>query len=87
MNYGHGKLSLEAFERRLEQALDAKQRSELSDLTNDLDLAVDASYIEKRSKSWVLNQRISTKMTLNTQSTSSAALREVAAGKLPEKHA
>lgn len=48
MNYGHGKLSLEAFERRLEQALDAKDHSFLTELSSDLDLTVDASYIEQK---------------------------------------
>jgi hypothetical protein len=48
MNYGHGKLSIEAFERRLDQALDAKDHQTLLSLTADLDLQVDAGYIEKK---------------------------------------
>src|SRR4029079_6383768 len=35
VNYGHGKLSLEAFERRLDEALDAKSADALVALTND----------------------------------------------------
>jgi hypothetical protein len=50
MNYGHGKLSLEAFERRLDQALDAKEHEALVALTQDLDLQVDAGYIEKKKE-------------------------------------
>ena len=33
VNYGHGKLSLEAFERRLDQALDAQTHDRLLALT------------------------------------------------------
>jgi len=47
-NYGHGKLSLEAFERRLEQALDAKEHSVLLDLTADLATTPDHEELEKR---------------------------------------
>lgn len=48
MNYGHGKLSLEAFERRLEQALDAKDHENISALTNDLELEADKEYLQKK---------------------------------------
>lgn len=48
MNYGHGKLSLEAFERRLDRALDAKSHDEILGLTADLDLIADKSYTEKK---------------------------------------
>ena len=44
MNYGHGKLSLEAFERRLDRALDAKSHDEILELTADLDLIADKTY-------------------------------------------
>ncbi|GAB1267934.1 hypothetical protein NBRC116493_11870 [Aurantivibrio infirmus] len=50
MNYGHGKLSLEAFERRLDQALDAKRHDDLSVLSNDLVLEVDSDYIAKKKE-------------------------------------
>jgi hypothetical protein len=48
MNYGHGHLSLEAFERRLDQALEAADHAALQALTADLDLDVDAGYIERK---------------------------------------
>jgi hypothetical protein len=48
MNYGHGVLSLEAFERRLEQAFDARSHEALMSLTADLDLEVDRAYTEKK---------------------------------------
>jgi hypothetical protein len=48
VNYGHGKLSLEAFERRLDQALDAKSADTLVALTSDLELKADKKYAEKK---------------------------------------
>jgi len=48
MNYGHGKLSLEAFERRLDQALDAKSHETLLELTKDLDLVADKQYTQQK---------------------------------------
>ena len=48
VNYGHGKLSLEAFERRLDQALDAKSADALVALTSDLDLRVDKQYAQQK---------------------------------------
>jgi hypothetical protein len=48
MNYGHGKLSLQAFERRLDQALDAKSHDALLSLTQDLDLVADKTYTEQK---------------------------------------
>src|SRR3970282_1371014 len=48
MNYGHGELSLEAFERRLDQALDAKSHDALLALTQDLDLVADKTYTEQK---------------------------------------
>lgn len=50
MNYGHGELSLEAFERRLDQALDATDHEVLQRLTADLDLEVDDGYIQKKKE-------------------------------------
>lgn len=51
MNYGHGRLSLEAFERRLDQALDAESHQTLEALTADLDLDIDERFIaEKRAE-------------------------------------
>jgi hypothetical protein len=48
VNYGHGKLSLEAFERRLDQALDAKSAEALVALTSDLELEVDPQYAQRK---------------------------------------
>ncbi len=48
MNYGHGKLSLEAFQRRLDDAFDAREQQQLIDLTQDLELTVDSGYVEKK---------------------------------------
>jgi hypothetical protein len=48
MNYGHGHLSLEAFQRRLDQAFEATSHDALVALTADLDLEVDASYVERK---------------------------------------
>ena len=48
VNYGHGKLSLEAFERRLDQALDAKSADQLVPLTADLELQADKLYAQQK---------------------------------------
>jgi DUF1707 SHOCT-like domain len=48
MNYGHGKLSREAFERRLDSALDAKSHAELLELVRDLDLKTDQQYASRK---------------------------------------
>jgi hypothetical protein len=48
MNYGHGKLSREAFERRLDDALDTKSHDQLLELTRDLDLKVDREYAAQK---------------------------------------
>ena len=48
MNYGHGKLSREAFERRLDEALDAKSHDRLVELTSDLDLKADRQYTAQK---------------------------------------
>ena len=48
VNYGHGKLSLGAFERRLDDALDAKSADALAALTDDLDLQVDKQYAQQK---------------------------------------
>src|SRR5262245_45946597 len=48
VNYGHGKLSLEAFERRLDQALDAKSADALLALTTDLPLKADKAYAKAK---------------------------------------
>ena len=48
MNYGHGELSLEAFERRLDEALDTKSHDRLLELTKDLDLSADRQYTAQK---------------------------------------
>jgi hypothetical protein len=48
MNYGHGHLSLEAFQRRLDQAFDATSHEQLTALTGDLQLHVDRGYVDKK---------------------------------------
>lgn len=48
MNYGHGRLSLDAFERRLDEALDAQSHEALAPLTADLDLEPDTDYIDRK---------------------------------------
>jgi hypothetical protein len=48
MNYGHGKLSREAFERRLDEALDTKSHDRLIELTKDLDLKTDREYTAQK---------------------------------------
>jgi hypothetical protein len=48
VNYGHGKLSLAAFERRLDEALDTQSHDRLIELTKDLDLRADKQYAEQK---------------------------------------
>ena len=50
MNYGHGQLSLEAFEQRLDEALAATDHDTLIELTADLDLNIDSAYIERKKR-------------------------------------
>lgn len=50
MNYSHGELSLEAFERRLDQAMDTSEHSVLVSLTADLELAVDQEFINNKEE-------------------------------------
>lgn len=48
LNYGHDKLSLDAFERRLEEALDTSEHARLEALVADLDLKSDPKYEAKK---------------------------------------
>jgi len=57
MNYGHGHLSLEAFERRLDAAFAATNHDALLELTADLDLDVDSGYIEEKKRELGLDRR------------------------------
>jgi len=50
-NYSHGVISVEAFERRLDKAMDAKDNSVLLTLVEDLTLNTDKQYkAEKQSQ-------------------------------------
>lgn len=44
MNYGHDEITLEAFESRLDRAMDTENRDELLELVADLDLKTDQRY-------------------------------------------
>ena len=55
MNYSHGKLSYQAFERRLDQAMDSKSNKELVALTTDLELKVDQAYAESKKQNTTPN--------------------------------
>jgi len=48
VNYGHEKLSLDAFERRLDQALASNDADELVELTADLELKADKQYADQK---------------------------------------
>jgi hypothetical protein len=54
LSYGHGVLSLEAFERRLDAAMDAKSHEALLALTNDLDEVVEPRYTQKKQVEFTL---------------------------------
>ena len=48
VNYAHEEISLEAFERRLDQALASDDTNELSKLVADLDLKADKNYADQK---------------------------------------
>jgi hypothetical protein len=50
MNYSHGELSYEAFDRRLEQAMELANHQALADLVSDLPLAVDKAFVESKKQ-------------------------------------
>lgn len=52
MNYSHGIISAEAFERRLDVATDAKSHQELIDVVADLTLLPDNQYQQQRQQSF-----------------------------------
>ena len=54
LSYGHGVLSLEAFERRLDAAMDAKSHEALLALTKDLDDIVEPRYTQKKQTEFTL---------------------------------
>lgn len=55
VNYGREALSLEAFERRLDQALASDDTHELTELVADLELQTDTSYTEQKRKELYLD--------------------------------
>tara|TARA_R110002072_G_scaffold56097_6_gene145570 strand:+ start:26417 stop:27169 length:753 start_codon:yes stop_codon:yes gene_type:complete len=55
VNYGHAELSLEAFERRLDQALASNDANELSELVADLSLKADKSYADQKREELALD--------------------------------
>ena len=52
LNYSHGEISLEAFERRLDEALDAETHDTLLSLTKDLEMVVDAAFMEQKKRNF-----------------------------------
>jgi len=48
MNYSHGEISLEAFESRLDKAMNGTDTLVISELTKDLNLNVDTKYQDKK---------------------------------------
>jgi len=50
MNYSQGEISLEAFERRLDNAMETNDHKVLIELVADLKLEVDKEYIEKKKE-------------------------------------
>jgi hypothetical protein len=48
VSFGHGELAREAFERRLDAALDATTHAQLLELVHDLDLAIDRRYAAEK---------------------------------------
>jgi len=50
MNYSHGEISYEAFERRLDQAMELHCNKSLMELVADLPLAVDKAFVESKKQ-------------------------------------
>lgn len=55
MNYSHGALSYEAFERRLDTAMESQDNKEIYALTQDLDLDVDRNFVESKKNDFFDN--------------------------------
>ena len=55
MNYSHGALSYEAFDRRLDQAMESNDNVLLLSLVEDLDIAIDKEYVDSKKKDLGLN--------------------------------
>jgi len=50
MNYGHGKITMAAFERRLDGAMNADDNESLAELVKDLELKVDQEYVDLKKQ-------------------------------------
>lgn len=50
MNYSHGELSYEAFERRLDLAMESQNHQSLVELAKDLPLTVDKAFVESKKQ-------------------------------------
>ncbi len=50
MNYSHGKLSYEAFERRLDTAMESADNEIIFALAEDLDMDVDKDYVDSKKR-------------------------------------
>lgn len=57
MNYGHEKISLEAFERRLDEAMDASDHNVLLRLTEDLELTADKKFVDQKKQEMFTEHR------------------------------
>jgi hypothetical protein len=55
MNYSHGKISYEAFERRLDKAMATEHNSTLLELVADLPLSVDQEFVDSKKRDLGLN--------------------------------
>jgi len=55
MNYSHGKISHQAFERRLDNAMESQCNKEIYSLAEDLDLTVDKNYVDEKKKDFSVN--------------------------------
>jgi len=50
MNYSHGQLSYEAFERRLDIAMESQDNVEIAKQAEDLELVVDQAFVDSKKK-------------------------------------
>lgn len=55
MNYSHGELSLQAFERRLDQAMEASDHAVLTELISDLKLTVNQDFVDSKKQQMYSN--------------------------------
>lgn len=55
MNYSHGKLSYEAFERRLDIAMQSEDNIEIAKQAEDLELIVDQTYVDSKRRGMSAN--------------------------------